>query len=45
MKTTGHSMPLSKWPKQDYRAWEQALVPGDLFDEPKIALWLLARLA
>jgi integrase len=38
------SMPLSSWPEQDRLAWEEALRPGDLFDQPSIAAdWSPAR--
>jgi integrase/recombinase XerD len=38
------SMPLSSWPEQDRLAWEEALRPGDLFDQPSVAAdWSPAR--
>jgi integrase len=37
-------MPVSAWPEQDRLAWEEALRPGDLFDQPSIAAdWSPAR--
>jgi integrase len=30
-------MPRCDWPEADQKAWELALKPGDLFDDPKIA--------
>lgn len=37
-------LPVPSWPEQDRLAWDEALRPGDLFDQPSIAAdWSPAR--